>query len=178
MCCAGLKCEMFEKQGFHGTTAEEAEGILKTGFNIVENEDLYLGDGAYFFIDGIGNPCEDALDFATNVKKMKNPVVVRADISAEKESVLNLCSVEGAKLFSKFKELFYDKRGAEKGKMDDGKIINYLVGEMEFETKIVISSRCVKLKKEDARSQIPNCIFCCVKNKDCISNEQLVAYGG
>ena len=169
---------MFEKQGFHGTSADEAEGLLKTGFNIVEDEELYLGNGAYFFIGGIGDPCQDALDYVTNIKKEKNPVVVKADISAEEECVLDLCSVDGANLFGKFKKRFYDKRGAEKGKMDDGKIINYLVGEMEFETKIVISSRCVKLKKEDARTQIPNCIFCCVKNKDCISNEQLVTYGG
>lgn len=37
--------------GFHGTSAEAAQRILSTGFEISRNEYEWLGDGAYFFQD-------------------------------------------------------------------------------------------------------------------------------
>lgn len=185
MVSAELHNGMFETAGFHGTSAEEAKGIIENGFNLVENQKLYLGDGAYFFIDGLSDPYQDALDYAMNLSKKENPVVVKADISAESESVLNLSSREGILLFKKFKERFYSKRiedGKKMKEVDDGKIINCLVGEMSFNIKVVISMRCLRLKKNwielNLHSFIPNCIYCCVKDKSCISNEQLIENGG
>ncbi|HYR09013.1 MAG TPA: hypothetical protein VEQ60_14625 [Longimicrobium sp.] len=37
--------------GFHGTSAEAAQRILASGFEISRNEYDWLGDGAYFFQD-------------------------------------------------------------------------------------------------------------------------------
>jgi hypothetical protein len=37
--------------GYHGTSAEAAQRILSTGFEISRNEYDWLGDGAYFFQD-------------------------------------------------------------------------------------------------------------------------------
>jgi hypothetical protein len=37
--------------GFHGTSAEAAQRILSTGFEISRNEYDWLGDGVYFFQD-------------------------------------------------------------------------------------------------------------------------------
>ena len=186
MCCVELNGSVFEAEGFHGTSALKVQEILNSGFEIVADQTLLLGDGAYFFIKGLSDPYQDALDFATNVKKEKSPVVLKADISAEADSVLDLSSLKGAALFNKFKERFFKKRVENNEKMgkdvDDGKIINCLVGEMGFKTKVVLSMRSVKLKKPwidlNIHSLIPNCVFCCVKDKSCISNVQLISSGG
>lgn len=174
--------------GFHGTSAEKAAGIIRDGFNEVNDETLYLGNGAYFFVEGISDPSEDALNFVTNVNPVDNPTVVVADIDTEKDCILDLNTDCGLKIFNHVKKRFFSKRIEDNERMsrkdiDDGKIINFIVGEKIFEpeVKIVLSQRTLSLNKEERElnlhSMVPNCIFCCVKNYSCISNERLFANG-
>lgn len=48
--------------GFHGTSAEAAQRILASGFEISRNEYDWLGDGAYFFQDVEARALEWARD--------------------------------------------------------------------------------------------------------------------
>lgn len=185
----GKMCDCVHYYGFHGTSADGAEGILREGFEIVKSDDLYLGNGAYFFIGGISNPYEDALNYVSNVEPKENPTVVKADIIAEKDCVLDLDTNDGLKLFNHVKKRFFEKRIERNEKMsrrgiDDGKIINFIVGErlLGVDLNVVVSKRTLPLKKEERElnlhSMLPNCIFCCVKNIDCISNVNIVNQGG
>ena len=53
--------------GYHGTYPENIGGILENNFFETLNHKIWLGDGAYFFVDGIGTlpPEEYARMFAT-----------------------------------------------------------------------------------------------------------------
>lgn len=173
-------------EGYHGTSLESSESICENGFEfdkLNENGDeLLLGNGIYFFIGGISDPEKDAFYYAVNIKKEENPAVVKAMISVEKDCILDLTSIQGLAIFNKYKERFFAKKIEKKEKMgravDDGKIINTLVGEVLKDTQVVISIRNVNLysdyKTYNLHSLVQNCIFCCVREPRCISNVEKV----
>lgn len=179
-------CDIRNYIGFHGTSVNSASEIVSNGFNFnipdEKADELLLGKGVYFFIDGIGDPRQDAYNYVVNRKKEKNPAVVKSQITAEEEYVLDLNSSDGLILFNKFKNRFFEKRVAEKRKMnknvDDGKIINVLVGEVLKGTKVVISYRTLRLTSDDneynLHSNVPNCVFCCVREPNCLDDIQVV----
>mgnify|MGYP003382375764 CR=1 FL=1 len=51
-------------RGFHGTLASRAESIRKSGIYPSDNRDDWLGDGTYFFIDGLDDPWTSASQWA------------------------------------------------------------------------------------------------------------------
>ncbi len=46
--------------GWHGTSEDFAEEILASNFRRSEGDHHWLGPGAYFFIDGVGQPMHHA----------------------------------------------------------------------------------------------------------------------
>jgi hypothetical protein len=50
-------------QGYHGTSIEATDAILREGFRLSRNEPDWLGDGVYFFLNGPGR----AWDWATTL---------------------------------------------------------------------------------------------------------------
>ena len=52
----------FPVAGFHGTTWSSAEEILKDGFRLSQNPYDWLGDGVYFFQDGLERAWEWAIE--------------------------------------------------------------------------------------------------------------------
>ena len=42
--------------GWHGTDEKNVEEILKNNFQESPGDDQWLGEGVYFFTEGIGNP--------------------------------------------------------------------------------------------------------------------------
>ena len=100
--------------GFHGTYPENATGIKEMNFNETKNHDVWLGDGAYFFVDGIGAlpPEEYARMFAIDQcwdKKLSaysksKYCVLEAVIKINDNKYLNLTDSKGAKLFNEYRD--------------------------------------------------------------------------
>ncbi|MFB2878756.1 hypothetical protein [Floridanema aerugineum] len=64
--------------GYHGTSAEAAEGIIQQGFNVSSNDYDWLGTGVYFFQDAPVRAWEWA-----NQQHPTNPAVIRSTIRLE-----------------------------------------------------------------------------------------------
>jgi len=65
----------FNIDGYHGTSAENIESILRSGFVVRDHSDDWLGMGCYFFIDGLRDPESSARDWAISEawnKKIRN----------------------------------------------------------------------------------------------------------
>ena len=53
----------FPVAGFHGTTRRSADEILENGFRLSQNPYDWLGDGVYFFQDGLERAWEWAIEY-------------------------------------------------------------------------------------------------------------------
>jgi hypothetical protein len=82
-------------KGFHGTTEKNADEILKNGFQISKNDEDWLGEGVYFFIDGISNPLLSAIEWASNTHGQSNCAVLESDILIEAKDILDLTTSKG-----------------------------------------------------------------------------------
>lgn len=40
-------------EGFHGTDIKSSKEIIKSGFKVSKGDQHWLGDGAYFFVEGL-----------------------------------------------------------------------------------------------------------------------------
>ena len=65
----------FPVAGFHGTTRKSADEIIKCGFRLSQNHYDWLGDGVYFFQDGLERASEWAIEH-----HRKEAAVVGAEI--------------------------------------------------------------------------------------------------
>ena len=50
--------------GFHGTDSANENSIFQLNFTVSAKSDEWLGTGAYFFLDGVGDPTEHADSWA------------------------------------------------------------------------------------------------------------------
>lgn len=100
--------------GYHGTPSENVPGIINNNFKESENHDIWLGNGVYFFVDGIGieSPTEYARKFAidscwNNIDKKytkKEVSVVEASIKINNDKFLDLTEEKGNQLFNEFRD--------------------------------------------------------------------------
>ena len=56
---------MTAMKAFHGTTHESAKGVLANGFAYSSGNEHWLGDGVYFFVDGMGYAPDKATELHT-----------------------------------------------------------------------------------------------------------------
>jgi hypothetical protein len=99
--------------GYHGTYPENLDSILEHNFFETTNHSIWLGDGVYFFVDGVGDlpPLEYAKSFAIDQcynselrKHEKTEVsVLQASIKVNNDKLLDLTIIDGHKLFNKFR---------------------------------------------------------------------------
>ncbi len=99
---------------FHGTYPENVDGILENNFFETE-EKTWLGNGVYFFLDGIGtlSPAAYAKQYAIDKawdKANKQHIhthyaVLEAIIKVNDNKLLNLTIPDGTKLFNEFRDL-------------------------------------------------------------------------
>ncbi|WP_426697717.1 hypothetical protein ACP6EV_06460 [Aeromonas hydrophila] len=82
-------------KGFHGTTEKNADKILESGFQISKNNEDWLGNGVYFFIDGISNPLFSAIEWASNTHGKLNCAVIESDILIQAKDILDLTTSKG-----------------------------------------------------------------------------------
>lgn len=160
--------------GFHGSDLNCVNSIISENFRPSENDDDWLGHGVYFFIDGISDPKENAIEWAKN-QAFKGRgeflydkyAVLKADI--ECTHVLDTTNVEGLKAFNimrksviqKHDQTFIPNRNI---RYDDRIMWNLVAQMMELDAVIhnlYIKDKVQRIKK--ISSNVPNSTVLCVK---------------
>ena len=85
--------------GYHGTSSENAEKILKNGYNISDSEKEWLGPGIYFYFD-----YNDALTW----RDRKNTVLCSV-VECKDEEYLDIDSPVGKEIFNDVAELIFSR---------------------------------------------------------------------
>ncbi|HDL7186381.1 hypothetical protein ACSMDF_04750 [Yersinia enterocolitica] len=158
-------------QGYHGTDAKNEIPILAGNFRVSSQNDDWLGTGAYFFIEGISNPKENARHWAKlraydkRVKKntYAQYCVVKAEIDVSQ--VLELDTQSGMIAFNAFRYGLIEimkKKGIRPSKgfyVDDCKVCNFAVEQCGFDA--VTRYEYIKLDKwsriHGYQSRMPTC---------------------
>ena len=77
--------------GWHGTTKEAGENIKSANFNISTGMEQWLGNGIYFFIEGIGNPFEIAKKWALKKNRaLSELVILETPLCIDQEMIWDL----------------------------------------------------------------------------------------
>lgn len=81
--------EMIEMIAYHGTTRDSAELILNEGFTFSLGNEHWLGDGAYFFVRGVGYAPERAAELWAEYRAYKQQnqfcALMEANIRVDEE---------------------------------------------------------------------------------------------
>ena len=172
---------------YHGTSAKNANNIRSEGFFPSVSNIEWLGNGVYFFLNGISNPEDDAecwaicnsWDNKNKVRTYDQYAVLYSTLNVDDDSILDLDDDDSdkRKFFTEFREVFFEKirkAGKYYGNVADGFIINELIENRILPVKMVKSKMYVQLKELDRKfriiSRIPNCTICSVNDLNCISN--------
>lgn len=167
-------------EGFHGTSFENAKKIILEDFNLSVGHKEWLGDGVYFFIDGISNkPSNQAEKWSIvqswdNNKKeysYKRYSVLKCQIEVDDGNFLDLTSSDGVEILDYIIENHISKM-REIGKKIayiDGFVINFARGEKILPIDVVKGNFYIKFTKERVRKfnrRTPNCTICSVYNPE------------
>lgn len=166
-----------EYVGFHGTDCANEVSIKKRNFNVSAESDEWLGTGAYFFLEGLGDPQEHAVAWArlqahdkkSGKSRYKQYVVIGAKIAVT--NVLCMDTHEGMQAFNVFRDYIHQRMKRERTMpsknliVNDCVVFNHILNVTDFEA--VISCEFIKLdlwsRLKDYRSRIPNCRVMSVK---------------
>ncbi|QIJ48860.1 hypothetical protein [Raoultella ornithinolytica] len=163
--------------GFHGTDSNNEDSILRLNFTVSAKSDEWLGTGAYFFLDGVGDPVEHADSWArlqaydkySRSNSYTDYVVISAKINVN--SVLNMDTDDGRNAFNLYRE--YIKKdlrttGTTPSKsliVNDCVVFNHILANAGFDA--IINCEYIKLDRwsrlKDYRSRIPNCRVMSIK---------------
>lgn len=178
--------------GYHGTTKEKSESILKQGFKISKSQEQkyeWLRDGIYFWDDifyavqwNIINMEKNYND--KNEKNLMNYAIIKSKIIVNKSKLFDISSPEGSIIYSKLKKKLEKKlieSGSEKlveklKKQSDKFWINILEDNGFFKEFDVIMADFKNKKrnekyKDDILLNVQKQI--CVKNQKCIITSKL-----
>lgn len=178
--------------GYHGTTKEKSESILKQGFKISKSQEQkyeWLGDGIYFWDDifyavqwNIINMEKNYND--KNEKNLMNYAIIKSKIIVNKSKLFDISSPEGSIIYSKLKKKLEKKlieSGSEKlveklKKQSDKFWINILEDNGFFKEFDVIMAEFKNKKrnekyKDDILLNVQKQI--CVKNQKCVITSKL-----
>lgn len=157
--------------GFHGTDAVSARSISEYNFTLSKGDSHWLGDGVYFFIEGIGNPKEHAVNWAKSEafkKKYNVYAVLNAQITINDEVILDMRKDEGLELFNQYRRFILEalrKIQRVPKSYSDGKVFNHFKHKIGVEAIIMnFYVRFLRDRIEKVPSNIPNCTFLCVSN--------------
>lgn len=161
--------------GYHGTDQKYKSSILFSGFNASTGNAHWMGDGVYFFLEGLKNPASLAEEWVAlqsrHGKGTDYLVVFKATLNAETQKTLKLYNQEGIEFFTKFREDVIKKLNQAgsycKDDLLDGFLINMLIKTSETALDIVIGDFYTKNRFERnnvIRSRIPNARIAVVKN--------------
>lgn len=174
---------MVRLEGYHGTNAEVVEDILEHGVLQSEGDEHWLGDGAYFFVEGSagvdpqGAAVKWAIASAYNNELKRNTYhrysIIRAEINLDETTFLDLTTTEGMRVFNKIRNRFMQKirdsdyeprrnRG-----FKDGHIINLARNKGGLPIMAVKGNFYIKFRFErrmQLNFRLPNCTVLAVVN--------------
>lgn len=106
--------------GYHGTSKESADGIIKDGgFLISKGDKQWLGDGVYFYPD-----FNDAINWKYNVDDSDVEAVLHAIVEVEDDEFLDLDETEGQAIFDAVHDELAESAGVEsKGLQENQNVV-------------------------------------------------------
>lgn len=178
--------------GCHGTSHDSGRSIIDSGFRLSIGFDEWLGDGAYFFINGVNNNIEtlatkwaiaEAWDNELKQHKYEKYCVLESEINVDDENFLDLTTSDGVEVFEYFVETFLDKIKSigRNVKYQDGLLINLARQENIFPIYVAKGNFYIKFSRERVNRihlRINNCTICAVYNTDtCVKSTSVVKTG-
>ncbi|ENK1751179.1 hypothetical protein NUKP55_11470 [Klebsiella variicola] len=172
--------------GFHGTDSANENSIFQLNFTVSAKSDEWLGTGAYFFLDGVGDPTEHADSWAklhaydrdSRSNRYTDYVVISAKINVA--NVLNMDTDEGRNAFNVYRDYIKNDhriQGVKPSKsliVNDCVVFNHILANTEFDA--IINCEYIKLDRwsrmRDYKSRIPNCRVMSVKEPTASINVQ------
>ncbi len=175
--------------GYHGTSTDSATEIIKSDYKQSFGNKEWLGDGVYFFINGISSkPDKQAKKWAIaqawdNKKKeyiYSSFCVIKTDIQVEEENLLDLTKEEGVEVLNYLIDRYDNiiKSNKRKVKYAESLIINLARGEGILPIDVVKGNFYIKFAKERIKNinlRTNNCTICAVyePSKNIIKNKIL-----
>lgn len=162
--------------GFHGTSIDSAKEILKSNYELSIGDNHWIGNGVYFFLEGISSKPEEqsrkwaktqAWDKLKNKLKYKFYCIIKSEISVDEEKLLDLTIEHGVEILTYLVaryELEINKLG-KKVDFYDGLMINLARGEGLLDIQVVKGNFYIKFAEERIRRinlRTPNCTICSV----------------
>ncbi|WCC41982.1 hypothetical protein PJJ26_11065 [Tenacibaculum finnmarkense] len=146
-------------KGYHGTSISSAKEIIKSNYDLSIGDKEWLGNGVYFFIEGISSkPNEQAKNWAItqswdNIKqehKYKEYCVIKSNFDVNEDNLLDLTKEEGVEILAYFLECFEEKIKKLNKNFDfiDGLLINLARGEGILPIDVVKGNFYIKFAKE------------------------------
>jgi hypothetical protein len=160
--------------GFHGTNFSATDSISSNGFQASKGDEHWLGDGIYFFLEGLSRTPEiqaedwakaQAWDNRKREFKYDKFVVFEAQIQAYEKECLDLRTSDGVEVFQYFKNQFITKIKKHSRGLNylDGLIINLAKNEGIIPISLVIANFYIKFTKERIEKvnlRVQNCTIC------------------
>lgn len=173
-----------KKEAYHGTTHSNAAEIALEGFRASLGNAHWLGDGVYFFVDGIGYEPLRAAELWAEYRAYKNKesqcAVIKSMLEADDAEILDLTTYEGIRIIN-YIQRQCAQRLASIGRAAgyvDGYIINFAREKMGLNFSIVIGNEYIQLEEEDRkygiRRRTSNCTICAVCERDKIKNVKTI----
>jgi len=172
--------------GFHGTDSKNVSKIRAHNFRLSLGDKEWLGDGVYFFVDGICHPSPkgnavkwaiaESWDKTTKRNKYSEYSVLEVEIEEKEEYILDLCTVEGMKIYNYLRNKYIEKivqAGVKlkRPRFRDGEIINAARNNKIFPINIVKGNFYIKFASErifDISFRIPNTTIIAVNDVNTI----------
>lgn len=173
--------------GYHGTSKESANNILKYKIYIDSNSDSeWLGTGVYFFIDDDKDKAiNNAKKWAINYKKFSFYSVIETTMLTEEEKIIDLNDPEWQDLYHQYRNARIKEiinRGI-RFEVDINKFECSIINPFAEKIKatIIIQDRFIKLeefyyKNKEIRipkSNVANCRIACVRDRTIIDNNSI-----
>lgn len=188
-------------EGYHGTNSDWVQSIVENGFKDSVGDEHWLGDGTYFFVNGItgADPKNAAVKWAIAEafdKRLKRNVydriaVLKCMIKIEDDKLLDLTTLDGMMIFNKLRNQFMKKIAESdyipRSSIDfkDGHIINLARNAIKLPLEGVKGDFYIKFKIERMKKisfRIPNCTILAVLDVNskilrdsltCVVNKQM-----
>lgn len=170
---------MIAMRAFHGTTHESAKGILADGYAYSSGNDHWLGDGVYFFVEGVGYAPDRAAELWAEFRAFKQHsqfcALMASNINVAEERFLDLTAYEGIRILNYIQLKCVQKLAATGRSVGfvDGFLINFARNEMELEIDAVKGNEYIQLEADDRkyniRRRISNCTICAVYDREIIT---------
>ena len=178
--------------GHHGTDSSSANNILNSNFNISVGNTEWLGDGVYFFVEGLNSDtttlaakwaeCQ-AWDNTSKTHKYKNYSVIESQIQVEEEKFLDLTVEEGVEDLGYLAEKYIEKIKSIEKKLSfyDGFLLNLARNEKVFPLEAVKGNFYIKFEQERIyriNLRTSNCTICSVYDPNkLLSNNSIIKTG-